>query len=247
DQLALAAADGNHRVDCFEAGLQRLLHGPAVDDPRRIALDRPELLGVDRALAVDGLAEGVDDAPDQRFAHPHLGDAPGPLDHVPLADGAVLAEEDGPDVVLLQVEHHPDNVLRKGEQLPGHRPFEPVHAGDAVSHLDHATDLGEVGLALELLDLPPDDLADLAGLDPAAPPAPWRRRPGRAPNRPATLTPKPRLPAAATKPPSSAGSTSVSNKTVLPRRRPSRSRKVARSTSPSGAALRTRARMRPAA
>src|SRR5205809_1015607 len=56
DQLALAAPDRDHRVDGLEPGLERLLHRPAVHDARGIPLDRPELLGVDRALAVHRLA-----------------------------------------------------------------------------------------------------------------------------------------------------------------------------------------------
>ena len=37
DQLALAAADRNHRVDGFDAGLQRLFHRLPVDHARRNA------------------------------------------------------------------------------------------------------------------------------------------------------------------------------------------------------------------
>ena len=40
DQLALAAADRDHRVDGLDAGLQRLFHRLAVDDAGREALDR---------------------------------------------------------------------------------------------------------------------------------------------------------------------------------------------------------------
>src|SRR6185503_20246706 len=88
-------------------------------------------------------------------------------------------------------------------------------------------DLGEVGLALELLDLASDDLADLAGLDHAAPPAPLMMRSLRAASWPATLMSRTRLPTSATNPPRSPGSTSVSKRTVLPSRRPSRSRSPA--------------------
>ena len=40
DQLALAAADRNHRVDGFDAGLHRLFHRLAIDHAGRHALDR---------------------------------------------------------------------------------------------------------------------------------------------------------------------------------------------------------------
>ena len=49
----------------------------------------------DRALAVDRLAEGVDDAADQRVADGHLGDAAGPADLVAFLDLGVRPEDDG--------------------------------------------------------------------------------------------------------------------------------------------------------
>ena len=46
DQLALAAADGDHGVDGLDAGLQRLFHGLAVDHAGRQALDGIESVGL---------------------------------------------------------------------------------------------------------------------------------------------------------------------------------------------------------
>ena len=57
DELALAAADGHHRVDRLQAGLHRLRHRLARDDPRRDLFDHVGHLGVDRAFAVDRSAE----------------------------------------------------------------------------------------------------------------------------------------------------------------------------------------------
>ena len=68
DQLALAAADRHQRVERLEAGLQRLLHGLAVDDAGRLELERPGLGRLDRRAAVERVAERVDDAADQRLA-----------------------------------------------------------------------------------------------------------------------------------------------------------------------------------
>jgi hypothetical protein len=68
DQLALDAADRDHRVDGFDTGLERLFHGGSIDDAGRDALDRHEVSRLDRALAVQGLAERVHDASDEPFA-----------------------------------------------------------------------------------------------------------------------------------------------------------------------------------
>ena len=56
DQLALAAADGNHRIDGLDAGLQRLADRLAVDYAWREALDGIALLGHDGALAIERFA-----------------------------------------------------------------------------------------------------------------------------------------------------------------------------------------------
>ena len=49
-------------------GLQRLAHRLAADDARGLHLHAARLGRVDRALAVDGLAERVDHAAEQRVA-----------------------------------------------------------------------------------------------------------------------------------------------------------------------------------
>ena len=72
DQLALAAADRNHRVDGLDAGLQRLAHRLPVDDARRDTLERVALVGLDRALCRrSACPSGIHHAPDQRLAHRH--------------------------------------------------------------------------------------------------------------------------------------------------------------------------------
>src|SRR5689334_9672607 len=65
DQLALAAADVRHRVDRLDAGLQRLLHRLALHNARSLPLDRARLRRLDRPLAVERIAERVDDAAEQ--------------------------------------------------------------------------------------------------------------------------------------------------------------------------------------
>ena len=121
DQLALAAADRDHRVDRLQPGLHRLLDRRAIDDAGRDALDRHRLLRHDRALAVDRLAERVDDAADQLGADRHRDDPPGPLDRVPFLDLGVVAEEHRADALLFQVQRDPVDAVRELEHLAGHR------------------------------------------------------------------------------------------------------------------------------
>src|SRR5437016_9264054 len=165
DQLALAAADRDHRVDRLQPGLERLLDRPAVDDARRVALDGTGLLGLDRALAVDRHPERVDDPPHQRVAHGNLGDPVRPLDGVALLDERVVAQEHHADVVLLEVQDHADDATGEVQQLAGHGLLEAVDPRDAVADLDYPADLLQIDLGLVARELALDDFADLRRLD----------------------------------------------------------------------------------
>lgn len=62
DELSLASADGDETVDGLEAGLHRLVHGLAGNDAGGLELDSPLVVGLDGALAVNGVSESVEDS-----------------------------------------------------------------------------------------------------------------------------------------------------------------------------------------
>src|SRR5205814_1458973 len=68
DELALTAPDGRQGVDGLDAGLQRLVHGFATSDAGRLDLHAPLLCAGERAAAVDGVAERIDDATEEAVA-----------------------------------------------------------------------------------------------------------------------------------------------------------------------------------
>src|SRR5690606_25914525 len=86
DELALTAADRDHRVDRLEARLHGLVHRLALDDARRLDLDHAALGALERALAVDRLAERVHHPADEGLTDRHGHDGPGALDGVALLD-----------------------------------------------------------------------------------------------------------------------------------------------------------------
>ena len=104
DQLALATADRDHGVDRLDAGLEGLLDRLALDDAGGLELERTALGRVDLALAVDRVAERVDDAAEEALADGDVEELAGPLDRVALDDLLPVAEEHGADVVGLEVE-----------------------------------------------------------------------------------------------------------------------------------------------
>ena len=165
DQLALAAADVRHRVDRLDAGLERLLHRLALDDARRLDLERETLVRLDRRAAVERVAERVDDAPDERLADRNARDAAGPLRRRALLDQLPVAEEGGADVVLLEVEREARDAVLELDHLHRDGGLEAVEAGDAVADLEDGADLGEVGLDVVALDLLAQDRRDLFGTD----------------------------------------------------------------------------------
>jgi len=142
DKLALAAADGDERVHGLEAGEHGLGHGLARDDARGLDLGAGALAGVEAGPAIDGLADAVHDAAEELVTDGDVDDGAGPLDGVPLEDVDVVAEDDHPDVVLLEVEGHAAEAAGEDDHLPGLDVGQAVDAGDAVAHGDDRAGLG---------------------------------------------------------------------------------------------------------
>src|SRR5260370_15528975 len=165
DEPALAASVRDDRVVGLERRLQRALDRPAIHHAGGVALDRPGLRAGDGTLGGDGLAESVDDAAHDALPHRDLGDPGRALDDVAFLDRRVLAEENGADLVLLEVEHHADDVVREREKLARHGLLEAVHPGDAVADLDDPAHLLEVDLGLVARERALADFADLSGVD----------------------------------------------------------------------------------
>ncbi len=78
---------------------------------------------------------------------------------------AEVAEDDGSDLVLLEVEREAIGVARELEQLAGHRVLQAVDLRDAVAGGDDAADVGRNQARVEILEPFLDDLCDLFGAD----------------------------------------------------------------------------------
>ena len=166
DQLALAAADRDHRVDGLQPGLHRLLDRLAVDDARRLPLGGTGLGGVELALVVERAAERVYQSAQQLFPDRDLQQLARPLHRVALDDLLPVAEQHGADVVGLQVQRQADHVVGQLEHLQRHAVVDAVDAGDAVPDLEHGADLGEVrGTRVHALDALSQNAADLVRVD----------------------------------------------------------------------------------
>src|SRR5579875_489384 len=105
-----------------------------------------------RSLAVDRLAQGIDDAAQQAAPDRHVDDGAGALDDVALADVPVFAEYDDADIVGLEIEGHAPDAAGKLDHLAGLNIVEAVDAGDAVADRQHLPDLRDIRLAAEIGD-----------------------------------------------------------------------------------------------
>mmetsp|Transcript_64756 Transcript_64756/g.128016 ORF Transcript_64756/g.128016 Transcript_64756/m.128016 type:complete len:653 (-) Transcript_64756:1006-2964(-) len=161
DELTLATADGHKRVHGLEAGLHRLMHRLARDDTRGFHLDTlPRHVG-DDALAVNRVAEAIDDTAEHAITHGDVNDSARALHRVTLLDRAIVTEHDNTNVVVLQVERHATQAGVKLNHLAGLHVLQAVHARNTVTDRQHLADLLELDLAAVVHDLGLDDSRQL--------------------------------------------------------------------------------------
>ncbi len=162
----MAAADGDQGIDGLQAGLHRLVDRLARDDARRLDVDAAALGELDRALAVDRLAQRVDDAAQQALADRHVDDLAQAAHVVALGDGGVGAEDHGAHIVAFQVQGHAlDAGLGEFDHFAGLDIVQTVDAGDAVADRQHAAHVGDIGFDAEVGDLRLEDGRDFSGAD----------------------------------------------------------------------------------
>ena len=160
DQLTLAATDRRHGVDGLDAGLQRLMNRLTVDDAWRLDFDDAALGRLQRALAVDRLAKGVDDAAQQAFADRNRVDFLEALDGVAFLDALDFAEDGNADVVFFKVQDDAPDAVFELDQLAGHGAFKAINAGNPVTDRQHRAGFLQLDAFAVVLDSLADDLAD---------------------------------------------------------------------------------------
>ena len=126
------------------------MHRLALHDARRDDLERPRLIGLQRALLleVQGLREWVHHAAEERLTDLRLRDEPCRVRLVALADLVVRTEQHAADRVLFEVQRDAHNPVAEVDQLLRHGLREAIHLRDAVANLQHNPGAGQLKLFL---------------------------------------------------------------------------------------------------
>ncbi len=125
----------------------------ALDDARGDDLKLAELRGSDRALAIERLAERIDDAAQHGGPDRDFDDAAGFLHRVALFDLGIVANEHRANRILFEVQREAHDAAGELEELSHLAVRQAVDARDAVADLEHRADVFDVDFALERLEL----------------------------------------------------------------------------------------------
>mmetsp|Transcript_22961 Transcript_22961/g.38656 ORF Transcript_22961/g.38656 Transcript_22961/m.38656 type:complete len:458 (-) Transcript_22961:76-1449(-) len=165
DQLSLATANWDHRVHGLEACRHRLVHRFAGDDAGGLAVRDAALGCGDGPLAVQRVAQTVNDATQQLVTRRHVHDGVGALDGVTFFNVAVRAEDNHTDIVGFQVQRHALNTTGEFDHLTGLDIVEAINAGNTVAHGQNAAHFGHFCFLTKVLDLVFQDCRNLCCLD----------------------------------------------------------------------------------
>ena len=116
-----------------------------------------------RTLAVDRLAERVDDAAKKALADRGSHDLAGALHGRAFLDAAVITEDHDADVVGLEVEGHALEAAFELDELAGLNAVEAINAGDTVADREDLADIRHFSINTEVIDLRLQDARNFCG------------------------------------------------------------------------------------
>ena len=101
---------------------------------------------MDRSLAVDRLAQSIDNTPQHVFSYRYFNDCACRFDYIAFADFSVGSENYRSDIVCFQVQSHTVCSIRKLQQFSCHAVFQTVDSGDSVTYLNYRTEVRNIYL-----------------------------------------------------------------------------------------------------
>ena len=125
------------------------MHRLAGDDTGGLHLDTRAARGGDRALAVDRVTEGIDDAAEEGRANRDVDDSAGTLDKIALTNKGIVTENHNTDVVRLEVERH--TLKGKGKKKGKRGSAKKEKKIHSITHADARRELHHL-LGLDILE-----------------------------------------------------------------------------------------------
>ena len=163
-ELTLTAADGNKCIDSLETRLHGDGNRLSVKHTGCGAFHGAELLCLDGAFAVDGLAHCVNDTAYHALADGHFDDTAGTADGVALLNVAERSEQDNADILLIQILNHALEAARELEHLACHAVGKAGHTADTVADGDDLAGLEHIDAVIDLGKLLLNALGDILHL-----------------------------------------------------------------------------------
>jgi hypothetical protein len=111
------------------------------------------------------LTERVDDATHKFVAYGHGNDPPGPFDRIAFLDFSRMAEQNGADAFLFEVERDAEQAIGELQHLSSHRTLDAMYAGDAIADRYHGAHFGHVDIDGVVANVVADDLGNFFGLN----------------------------------------------------------------------------------
>jgi hypothetical protein len=132
NQFTLATADGHHGVDGLKTSHHGLIDGATGKNAGGFEGRTATLSGLNGALAVDGVTEGVDDTSKQVRADGDIDNLAGTLDSVALLDKTIVSEDGDTDIVGFEIETHAAHTRGEFHHLFGCKRREYGWTRDAI-------------------------------------------------------------------------------------------------------------------
>ena len=154
NQLTLSAADGHHRVDGLDTGLQGLLYRLTEDYTRSLALEgQSDKVALNGTCAIDRFTQRIDNSTEQSFAHGQRGNFAGAAGGHVLGNLVDVIEQDDTHIALFQVHGHTVYAVFKLDQFAGTHIVEPVHVSHTITNFENSTYFFKIDFGVDLVEL----------------------------------------------------------------------------------------------
>src|SRR5690554_2678565 len=161
NQLTLAATDWHHGINGFQTNLHGLVNRLTPNNTGSYFFNRVGLLGVDSTFAINGITQCIDHTTFQFRTNRNLKNTPGALTGLTFGNTKIIAQNNGTDRVLLQVQRHTINATFELNHFPVHHVHQTVNTNDTVGDGNDRSLMAGFGRHVEFFDALLDNFANL--------------------------------------------------------------------------------------